>query len=259
MKIRYQLFLSFLVIVSIFLLAGFFNNQIISNIAHANEDIMNAQKIEEASKDYESGAKGLQAGVYLYVYGNRELGRQFMNEGTKKMTESRRNLKGMLANSDTFADIEEIERSEQKVIEASNDIISAADTSSEPSASIAHMKVFEGRFVSFDLKLSALIEKSRQQIKNAGQETRMQSENTLKIMFVGLFGSMLQSLIIACIVAERLTRPLKSMAEVMNKVSRGDINQKIEVSAKDEIGELAESIKRMVNAYKIVDVLDREK
>ncbi len=70
---------------------------------------------------------------------------------------------------------------------------------------------------------------------------------------------MLQSLILAFIMAERLTKPLKSMAEVINKVSRGDINEKIEVSSKDEVGELAESIKRMVNAYKIVDVLSREK
>ena len=262
MKIKYQLFFYFLVIVSIFLIVGFFNNIIKENIAHANEEIMTAQSIKTSANGYEAGAKALQTGVFLYVYGNKELGRQFMNEGLKKMAQSRNDLKGLLAGSEMQAYLSEIERSEQKVIEKSNNIVIVADGSpGQMSLTIieTNLKALDERLTTFDLEISTLIKATGVNMEKAALEIQSQSENTMKLIYVGLFGSFLQSLILALIFSERLTKALKSIEEVVNKVSNGDIYEKLEVYSKDEIGELAESIKRIVNAYKIVEVLDKEK
>lgn len=262
MKIKYQLFFYFLVIVSIFLIVGFFNNIIIANIAHANEEIMAAQKIRISANGYEAGAKALQTGIFLYVYGNKELGRQFMKEGSKKMEQSRNDLKGLLGGSEMQAYLFGIERSEQKLIEKSNNIVNVADRPQgqvSPTIIEMNLKSLGELLTTFDLEISTIIKATDENMGKAALELKTQSENTMKIIYVGLFGSLLQSLILALIFSQRLTKALKSIEEVVNKVSNGDIYEKFEVYSKDEIGELAESIKRIVNAYKIVEVLDKEK
>lgn len=52
--------------------------------------------------------------------------------------------------------------------------------------------------------------------------------------------------------AKSVTKPLKQLTEVANKISMGDIKVKIDVKSKDEIGDLAKAFKRMVNSLKIL-------
>lgn len=60
-----------------------------------------------------------------------------------------------------------------------------------------------------------------------------------------LLVSMLISVILAVMVGKSITRPVLFLADAANKMSLGDMDVKIDVKTKDEIGVLAESISRL--------------
>jgi len=53
--------------------------------------------------------------------------------------------------------------------------------------------------------------------------------------------------IIAIIVADQISRPIRAMTEAAKKIAAGDYSQKVVVSSEDEIGFLAENFNRMVS------------
>ncbi|MCZ7396992.1 MAG: HAMP domain-containing protein, partial [Candidatus Methanoperedens sp.] len=66
-------------------------------------------------------------------------------------------------------------------------------------------------------------------------------------------------IILSFVMASMLTKPLKVLTDTANRVSKGNIHEKVSISSKDEIGDLAESFKRMINAFKIMEALSKEK
>lgn len=52
---------------------------------------------------------------------------------------------------------------------------------------------------------------------------------------------------VAVVVARRVTRPIVAMQEIAERVAQGDLSQRMEHTAKDEIGFLAQSFNEMVN------------
>jgi len=51
-------------------------------------------------------------------------------------------------------------------------------------------------------------------------------------------------------VASRITKPIKDLQVAADKVSKGEMDVAINVKSKDEVGDLAESFNRMVQAVK---------
>jgi len=72
-----------------------------------------------------------------------------------------------------------------------------------------------------------------------------------------LLASIFIALLIAWIVDSRITRPIEDLTEMANKVSKGQIMIKIDVSDKGEIGELAHAFERM--RVSMVKAFDRMK
>jgi len=58
--------------------------------------------------------------------------------------------------------------------------------------------------------------------------------------------------------ARSIIQPIKKMNEVANKVSLGNLNQKLDIRSKDEIGDLGNSFQRMVNAFKVMDNMNQQ-
>ena len=82
------------------------------------------------------------------------------------------------------------------------------------------------------------IEKSYAEIHAANRESRN-----------GLLGALAAALLIACVVAWWITRsvtgPLRAAVEAADAVAQGDLSRSIEVSTKDETGQLLAALKRM--------------
>jgi nitrogen fixation/metabolism regulation signal transduction histidine kinase len=60
-------------------------------------------------------------------------------------------------------------------------------------------------------------------------------------------------MVLALVLAHNIVGPVRQLTSIADRVSNGDIKQEVNVQASGEIGELADSFKRMVNAFKIMD------
>jgi HAMP domain-containing protein len=55
----------------------------------------------------------------------------------------------------------------------------------------------------------------------------------------------LLTILVAFFIARGVTRPVTQLTEVADRISLGELNAKIQIDRKDEIGELAEALRRM--------------
>lgn len=68
----------------------------------------------------------------------------------------------------------------------------------------------------------------------------------------------------AVAMGNRITRPLKKLAEIAHKVSLGDLNQRhylkenIDIKTGDEIDELVDAFRRMINAFRVTETMINE-
>ncbi|MCK4632969.1 MAG: HAMP domain-containing protein, partial [candidate division Zixibacteria bacterium] len=58
------------------------------------------------------------------------------------------------------------------------------------------------------------------------------------------------TILVLTVLARAMTKPLKILVEITDKVSRGDLNQKVEIDQNDEIGHLANTFSNMIESLK---------
>jgi methyl-accepting chemotaxis protein len=77
------------------------------------------------------------------------------------------------------------------------------------------------------------------------------TEKTRLITWAILGGTILLIGIIVSIYGHRLTGKIKSLTDVAERISIGDLGIEIETRSRDEIGELAEAISRMQDSIRL--------
>jgi len=261
MKIKYTLFGSYLVIVLVLLAASLAVNSNIEQMVSLNRELGNNYNIKDFSTSYGRGARDVQVGVYLYVTGNESLGKQLRTEGTETMRLARNNLKAAITDPEMLSDLAEIQVKEEKVADIAGEIIQIEDgpaANRQPQLD-QKLSALESQVEALNLLLEGLDEKSARNMATSAAESNLRGDETKSVTLYAIIGSVLVSMILALIMSSLLTRPLATLTNVANRVSRGDIMAKVDVSSSDEIGELASSFRRMVNAFKIMDALLKEK
>ncbi len=76
-------------------------------------------------------------------------------------------------------------------------------------------------------------------------ELKNLQSSIVKIVVLGLLLAFVFSLVLTYGFSSRVTRPLRQMMKIGEKMSEGDFSQKVKVKTKDEIGDLGEIINRM--------------
>lgn len=79
--------------------------------------------------------------------------------------------------------------------------------------------------------------------------TKLAEDTTKLLVLIGLVGIGLMAFIIV-IYGYRLTRNIKYLTEAADRISVGDLEAEIEVTSKDEIGNLADAISRMQDSLR---------
>jgi len=69
------------------------------------------------------------------------------------------------------------------------------------------------------------------------------SQRTISLLVLVIVGAI--ALILAIILAREITRPIIQLTQIADRISLGELDAKIDVDRKDEIGELAEAVSRM--------------
>ena len=70
-------------------------------------------------------------------------------------------------------------------------------------------------------------------------------QRTNRALVLAMFGAMLVALLIGLILARTLTLPLRALTQAVQKVTRGQLEQQVEVNSQDEIGELGLAFNQM--------------
>ena len=88
-------------------------------------------------------------------------------------------------------------------------------------------------------------------VKQMQSQAEDETKRTRLITFAILGGTLLLIGIIVFIYGHRLTGKIKSLTDVAERISIGDLGIEIETKSKDEIGELAEAISRMQESIRL--------
>jgi HAMP domain-containing protein len=88
-------------------------------------------------------------------------------------------------------------------------------------------------------------------IKLLETQARMLTEKARLISWAVLGGTLLLIGIIVSIYGHRLTAKIKSLTDVAERISIGDLGVEVETKSRDEIGELAEAISRMQDSIRL--------
>lgn len=74
----------------------------------------------------------------------------------------------------------------------------------------------------------------------------------LAVLFIAIFSA------VAVFLSRRLTGPLERLSKAMSEIAAGNLNQKVEVENRDEIGQLARSFNQMVDGLRERDRMKHE-
>jgi methyl-accepting chemotaxis protein len=132
----------------------------------------------------------------------------------------------------------------------------AANGENDQTASL--LKKLRAELTVVDKKLDAIIDKVNEGLLSTEDDVTFivtgATEKTNALVSASISGIVISSLIVLVIaiivsfsITRMITRPLKSAVGLAEKIADGDLTKQIEVNQKDEIGELAASLKKMCN------------
>lgn len=81
------------------------------------------------------------------------------------------------------------------------------------------------------------------QVMNTQEEIRM-------LVLVAIGVAILVSIVLAFMISNSITKPLKSLAETVDEVAQGDLTRQVTLKNRDETGQVAESVNQMVDNLK---------
>lgn len=263
MKIIYKLMSGFILLVLIFGIAG---TTVISNlkvIKTANTEVGSDFAINQYATNYERGATKVQAGTFLYSQDSQAMGKQLIDEGKEAMAQNREKLKKVLKDDASRNELGELERIEGLAMAASDQVVSRVkNPDKDASIQGKHLKqdmhFLEARVDALNLKLGIFVDKTQEEMSSSLKVAQESGDRTTTVTIYAIVISLLIALVVSFVAAKMITDPVKNLTSVANRVSKGDMTEKVEVSSSDEIGDLAESFKRMINAFKMMEAMSKE-
>lgn len=263
MKIMYKLMSGFVLLVLIFSIAG---AVVISNlkvIETVNTQVGSDFAINQYATNYERGAGKVQVGTYLYSQDSQAMGKQLIEEGKDAMAQNRENLKNILKDEAARKELGEIERVEDLAMAASDQVVARVnnpdkDISKQDKQLKQDLHFLEARVDALNLKLGTFVDKTQEETASSLKTAEESGLRTINVTLYAIAISLLIALVVSFAAAKKITDPVKHLTSVANRVSKGEIAEKVEISSSDEIGDLAESFKRMINAFKVMEAMSRE-
>lgn len=115
-----------------------------------------------------------------------------------------------------------------------------------------------------DLKLAELRTTTQQNVQNAVNESQNYATLSTSITIAFIAVLIVASIAMSIVIGNRITLPLKNLAKIAQKVTEGDLDQrhylkqKIDLKKGDEIDELTDAFKKMINAFRMQEALLKE-
>ena len=268
MKIRRKLLLSYLLIVALFIAAGATITYNTMKMAELQTKIKQEVEINNNAFAFQKGLYQKQFGTLLYSSDNLVDGERLIVEGAETMLPAGTYLQSALANNpDLLAKFNEVVGLDANQIDGAIGQVYAIYTSNSATKYEqiwSQMTILMNAVTQADLKLSEVRASTLTNVENATADAQNYASLSLitAVVFLALITAV--SVVLAIIMGNRITRPLKKLADIAQKVSLGDLNQRyylkqnIDIKTGDEIDELVNAFRRMINAFRMTEALSKE-
>lgn len=100
--------------------------------------------------------------------------------------------------------------------------------------------------------LKSLVDFNIQLADQANTQSEKSFNSALTTTIAVIVGVILLSIFLGYFIARSISKPLLSMVEVARKVADGDLTQSVNISTKDEIGQLGTALGRMVDNLRVL-------
>lgn len=77
------------------------------------------------------------------------------------------------------------------------------------------------------------------------RQSILKTQSSIKILFIGLFLSIIGSIVLGWQISRSITKPIRKSVEFARQIAEGNLEAEIDIDQKDEIGELADMLIKM--------------
>src|SRR3989304_2320703 len=270
MKIRTKLLLSYLVIVVLFIAAGAAITYNTMKMADLQNTVKQQVEINNNAYAYQQGLDQKQFGTLMYSSDNTTEGERIIVRSAEIMEPAKVYLLSALANSpDLLSKFNGVVAIDSNQINNAITQVYAIYTSNASDTDKyvqiwGQLTLLMNSVSLADAQLAEVREATLANVQNATVESQNYANFSLllAVIFIAVIG--VTSGILAFVMGKRITDPLRKLADIAHKVSLGDLNQryylkqKIDIKTGDEIDELVEAFKRMINAFRMQEALINE-
>ena len=270
MKIKQKLFLSYLIIIALFVAAG---ATITYNAVQMNElqkNVKVQQDINANAYNYQQGLDQKQFGTLMFSTDQLQEGERIVVASADQQAQSQTFLSSALSSNSTlltqFNDVVNIDNytinpAIRQIVTIYNSDLNSTDKYPQI---WSQMTGVMNATNTADLKLAAIRTGTQANVQNAVASSQNYSNMSVIIAVVFIAIISVTSVALSIVMGNRIVNPLKKLANIAEKVTQGDLDQRYYLkqneNAKngDEIDELGESFKKMINAFRVQDALLKE-
>ncbi len=268
MKIRRKLLLSYLLLVALFIAAGATITYNTMKMADLQNNVKTQVEINDQAYAYAQGLDQKQFGTIVYTMENKQQGEQIMVSSAETIVKAQDYLKTALAgNPDLLAKFNEVVDLDWNTINPAITKIDAlyTNTTINPDEQLggiwAQLTILMNAVSQADSKLADVRTATMANVQAATVTSQSYATFSTLLAVGFIAATVAASVALAVTMGNRIIRPLKKLADIAHKVSLGDLNQRhylkenIDIKTGDEIDELVEAFRRMVNAFRMTETM----
>jgi len=270
MKIKQKLLFSYFVIITLFVAAGatITYNAVKMNQLQAN--VKQQEGINDNAYDYQQGLDQKQFGTLMYSAEQQGEGAQIVVASVDLEIQSQTYLTNALQsdpsllaqfNSVLAIDNESINPAITQIVQIYN---SNLDPNDKYTQIWDQMTNVMNATATADVALASIRAETQANVQNAVSDAQNYTNLSIIEAVAFIAAISVASVVLSVVMGNRIAVPLKKLANVAQKVSEGDLDQRYYLKQKkdtknqDEIDELVDSFKKMINAFRVQEALLKE-
>src|SRR3990172_3467706 len=275
MKIRRKLLLSYFLIVGLFIAAGATLTYNTVKMAELQTAVKQQVEINDNAYAYAQGLDQKQFGTLMYSTGTgtekAQEGADIIVSSSEIIEPAETYLQTALANDPAFlTKFNEVVNLDTTVINPAIAQIHTLQADTSMNETDKYVQTWEQLTILMtavsqaDVKLADVRGSTIANVQTATTASQNYA-NFSTLLAIGFISSIsVISVGLAVAMGNRITRPLKKLADIAHKVSLGDLKQRyylkqeIDIKTGDEIDELVDAFKRMINAFRVTEALSMQ-
>lgn len=271
MKIRRKLLLSYLLLVALFIAAGATITYNTTKMADLQTNVKQQVEINDNAYAYAQGLDQKQFGTIMYTMEDAQKGEEIMVSSAETIVKAQDYLKNALTNNPALlAKFNEVVDLDWNTINPAITQISAIYSSTnmtgdEQVAGIwVQLTILMNAVSQADAKLADVRAATMANVQAATVASQSYATFSTLLAVGFIAATTVASVGMAAAMGNRIIRPLKKLADIAHKVSLGDLNQRhylkenIDIKTGDEIDELVDAFRRMINAFRLTETMASE-